>query len=226
MMRNTNTRSGSPRSAPTRGAAGFTAVEATIAVVILGVVLAVVAAATQGISGAYSRGAARQDHETRAHRLLDSIARELSSADAATLALTPLPVAADTLAYRHGVDYVAGVPVWGNTHRFELQLSPSELDDGIDNDGNGVVDDCRLVRVRDAGLPTESSVVVGRWVRELQEGELDNGIDDNGNGLVDEPGCLFSVDDDVVSIQLCLERPGPDGRPQITTVTTSVKIRN
>ena len=75
--------------------------------------------------------------------------------------------------------------------RFEFVYDPDEVDDGQDNNGNGLIDEGRIVWTRNVGAPDERSVVLCHQVREYLEGEVPNGLDDNGNGLVDEKGLSF-----------------------------------
>jgi hypothetical protein len=88
--------------------------------------------------------------------------------------------------------------------RFDYE--EGELDDGADNNGNGLVDEGCLFWTRDVGEPSEKTHVIARGVREYLEGEEPNLDDDNGNGLEDERGfCLERVGEALV-IRLTLER--------------------
>jgi hypothetical protein len=69
--------------------------------------------------------------------------------------------------------------------RIELQVLPKDCEDGLDNDGDGLVDD------QDPGCtgPADPS--------ELDAFACNNGLDDDGDGLIDmdDPGCTRPGDD-------------------------------
>lgn len=114
---------------------------------------------------------------------------------------------------------------WSAT-RVEFRLEPGEVDDGLDNDGNGLVDEGELVLVRDAGGADELEIVLANGVREHLEGELPNGVDDNDNGLVDERGITFERVGSDLRIRLTLETTGRDGRILTRTLETTAWSRN
>jgi hypothetical protein len=107
-----------------------------------------------------------------------------------------------------------------------LELETGEQDNGLDDNGNGLVDEGVIVWTENPGLVDERRVIRSHWVREYLEGELPNGLDDNGNGLRDERGLCFSIEGDVLTIRITLERRDDDGRIHTKTVQTSVRVRN
>ena len=110
--------------------------------------------------------------------------------------------------------------------RFALELAPGELDNGIDDNGNGLIDEGVLVRIENPGLANEQRSIFARGVSEYLEGETGDGTDENGNGLVDEGGLSFSRSNGSLQIALSLERIGPDGELMVRTLETSVALRN
>ena len=110
--------------------------------------------------------------------------------------------------------------------RIALEYQTGEVNDGVDNNGNGVADEGTLVLYRSWGLADQRRVVLCRWVGEYAAGETGNGADDNGNGLADERGLRFSRVGDVITISLSLERPDSNARALVRTVTTSIWLRN
>ena len=125
------------------------------------------------------------------------------------------------------IGYEAGAPILGAPTRFTLELSPSEIDNGLDDDGNGLIDERLLVRITNPGDPDEQRSVLARGVRALLEGEVDNGLDDNGNGLADEAGFALDMDGGVLSVRLSLEIVDPEGGDNIIrTLETSLTLRN
>jgi len=104
--------------------------------------------------------------------------------------------------------------------------SPRGEESFLDNNGNGLVDEGRLVLRRNPGAASEQVTVLLTGVAEFLEGEIGgNLIDDNGNGLVDEPGFCLVVGGQITA-HLTLLRPGPDGRVLARTMETSVAPRN
>ena len=106
---------------------------------------------------------------------------------------------------------------------FEYEIG--ELDDGLDNNGNGLIDEGRLVLTENAGLTNDRRVIT-RWVAELLEGELDDGLDNNGNGLVDEPGFLVERIGESLIVRVTLQKRDAEGRLMTRTARTSVRLRN
>ena len=111
-------------------------------------------------------------------------------------------------------------------NRLELRYEDDEVDDGIDNDGDGVVDEGVLVLIQDWMGPTEQEVVLCHGVREFLEGETPNMLDDNGNGLIDERGFSVDLDGENLTFRLSLERVDASGNTVIRTLESSVWLRN
>jgi hypothetical protein len=109
---------------------------------------------------------------------------------------------------------------------FSLALEDGELDDGVDNNGNGLVDERKLLMTREpeGGEPLTSALAHG--VRELAEGETANGLDDNGNGLKDEAGLSFERKNGRLIVRLSLEQRDGEGHLLVRSLQTSVRLRN
>ena len=207
-------------------AAGFTMLEAMISASLLVSLVLVVGLASDRASGAFDEGRFNQDLDMTAHRALDEIATSLEAARAQGLTPGSQPdFGSPTLTFQQVVGY-DGAPQLGPTQTIRFELEPDELDDGLDNNGNGLVDEGRAVWIEDEGNPGERTKVICRRVRRMLEGEQPNGGDDNGNDLLDEPGLSFEVDTRVVTIRLSLEGLDPRGRLVTKTVETSVRMWN
>jgi hypothetical protein len=115
---------------------------------------------------------------------------------------------------------------WNPLERLQLELRPTEQDNGVDDDGNGLVDERRVVWFTDPGAAEEREVTVCHWVSELLEGEQANGVDDNGNGLIDEPGLCVTFEDDGALVWLTLQRFDSDRRLLTRTFQRRVGFRN
>lgn len=212
--------------------AAFTAIELLIALVLLTTVMGVVIQSTERGFALFRESSIRGDTQLRASRALRRITGELLSAGAGTLNpdLEPPAVGpymgSSSLRFANAEAWAGGVTAWSSTTRLFWQIAPDELDNGVDDNGNGVADEGVLVLVRDEGLPSELSVVLASDVREYLEGELPNGLDDNGNGLTDEGGLSFSLDQRSLVVRLSLEVPDGRGGSLIRTLQSSVSLRN
>ena len=115
---------------------------------------------------------------------------------------------------------------WSNQHRLAFEYDTGEVDDGVDNDGDGLADEGNLVLRRNDGLANEVRIVLCRGVAELFEGELANGIDDNGNGVVDEAGFNVHRVGDVLTIRLTVQDALGQGVILTRSLETSSRLRN
>lgn len=210
-----------------RGAAGFSLVELLIAMVTMSVMLGAVALATLRGSDAYNTGRAAADLEARAQRAIALVVEDLRWAGRTGLNPEPLaPFGSAQLDYQSNVGFQGGAVQWGPPTRLGFEYAPGEVDDGLDNNGNGVADEGSIVLRVNPGAADEQRIVRVNWVRELLEGEVANGLDDNGNGLIDEAGLSFEVSGTTLMVRLTLERPDAEGRILTRTMTTAVNLRN
>jgi len=204
------------------GAAGFTLIEISIVSAILMIVIGSLTMMAQASDRAFSTGATIAHLESRASATMSQIIRELAIAQN-TAVLRPDGAVID---YVQAVDFVAGDPVLTLPRRLAFEYEAGEIDDGIDNNGNGLVDEGLVVLTEDVGAPTERRRVLTRWVSELLQGEIDNGIDDNGNGLIDERGFTMVQSGETITILLSLQKPGPGNRLLNRSSVTSIRLRN
>jgi len=128
--------------------------------------------------------------------------------------------------FRQAVGIAGGKIQWGENTRLGFEYAPGEVDDGVDNDGNGLVDDGVIVLTRDLGGPNQQRAVLCTGVREGVLGDPVNGLDDNANGVTDEGGFNLQRVGDAMIIRLSIEGPGLDGATIQRTGQTSVRLRN
>ncbi len=210
---------------PSARRAGFTLVEAIVTGSLLLLLLSSAVLAARGGMGAFRATRDTGDAETRVRRALDRAAFELLSAGAGELLPNPTgDFGTDTLQFRKPVGLTGTTPDWGPTMRLAFEYATGEIDDDLDNDGNGLVDDGVLVFTRDVG-GNQQRVVLCRNVAELLEGELANGADDNGNGVRDEAGFNVHRVGDVLFVRLSVQEPMETGTI-VRTLETSVRLRN
>lgn len=222
-----------------RSRRGASLLEIIISFTVVLLLVGLVAEAVTTSRGAYGQGMSSSAVEALARRTVDGMAIRVTSSSAASVAVddpTP-PTAADVITW---VDYqtvlgYAGAAVLAPQSRIQLELMPGELDDGLDNNGNGMVDECRLVFIEDV-FAGGTEVGLAAFVTRFAEGELPNGADDNGDGNVDEPGFFVTWEPVAAGatgnrggrlvLQLTLERAsGPQTRVQ-RTVRTTVRVRS
>ncbi len=204
-------------------------IEVLIAMTVLTMVLAMVGLATLSGQEAYKTGVNAAHLENQARRTLDRIANEVMEAGQQWVLPQPLPpLGSGTLNYRRNTGFGGGNIAWSTNTSIQFQYAPGELDDGLDNDGNGLVDDGVVALVQDVGGPDQQTTILTRWVAEFLQGEVPNGADDNGNGLQDEGGLSFEYDPalQMLTIRITLQRRDAEGRLATRTMQTSVRLRN
>ena len=213
-----------------RSSGGYTMVEVLVAATILALMLGAVTLVGGANDRAYQSGIALAHLEAQTDEALARIVAEIRIAELETI--TPDPTAgvgAGALQYTQAVGFTAGQVVSTPLRVLAFAYEAGELDDGIDNNGNGLVDEGRVLLTEDLGGPDERQRVLTRWVSELLEGEIQNGLDDNGNGLVDEAGFWVERDADspgTFLLRLSLHRVDSQGRLITRTAQTSTRIRN
>ena len=210
---------------------GFTIVEALLAAV-LGTILfgSIVMAVNRG-AGLFEQSVANNDVDARGARALDRIVRQFMAASANSLnpSLDTPPgvptVWTSTLDYREATGWTGSALILGQTVRVALELEEGEVDNGLDDNQNGLIDERQVVRILNPG-PNEQRTVLVNGVSACLEGELANGVDDNANGIVDERGLCFDLTGDTLNVRLSLERIGPGQRLIVRTQTASIAFRN
>jgi len=207
-------------------------IETLIAVSLSLLLLGGIVQSTNRGLAAFRSGSANNDVESRAARALNRIVGELLGASAGNVQpdLTTPPgnptVWSPAIDFRVGEERLAGAVQWSAPRRLAWVLASGELDNGVDDNGDGLADEGSIVFVVDPGTADERSVVLANGVRELLEGESFNGLDDNGNGLIDEGGLAFDLSGSVLTVRFSLERIGPDGLPIVRTQQVSIRLRN
>ncbi len=201
--------------------------------VVTGILLVLFGAIGMAVSTgtkAYEQGIAGAEVEGQARRMVERIAGELMDASRASLVFNPPRLANNSafeIRFQRGEGWAAGLQL-GPQREIRLVYAPGEANDGVDNNGNGLVDECRLeLRPDVVGAPGQA-VGWGGFVREFLQGETPNAADDNGNGVNDERGLCLTFDplSNTLTIRLTLERRRPDGALITRTVETAVLVRN
>lgn len=206
---------------------GYTLIELMVSMSLLTSLVISVFLVTQRSSDAFRTGAVAAELQSNSVRALRRVADRIQTSTEGRL--TPRlvsPFSSPSVEFQRPIGFDGETVVWGDAESIAFELDPLEADDGIDNDGDGLVDEGRIVWTENPGDPASRTV---RWVsnvRRYLEGELPNNLDDNGNGLVDEAGFAISVQGAIVTIWLTLERVESGSSTLIHTSQTSVRLRN
>jgi type II secretory pathway pseudopilin PulG len=211
-----------------RKTAGFTLIELVLSIGVMGIIITALAQVQMRSSAQSKIMQAREVAEGRARKALDRVADELTGVGRSLIfpdPSTPFGTGAMTYQRATGVSNL-GVVTWGTPSRLELQLDPRELDNGIDDDGDGLIDERQLVLTRNFGMANAQSVVLCTNIPELAPGEVVNGIDDNGNGVVDEAGFNIQRIGDLLTIRLTVQQPYSGNKIATVSLETSIVLHN
>ncbi len=205
---------------------GFTLIELMIGTTVVAGLFYAIATTSLSASNTYDETMRRARLVTKAHKVLDRISDEFVEAELTTITPALPGVGASTITYRVPGSLAGSVITWSGNRTIAFQTDAGEFDDGIDNNGDGRIDEGVVLFTIDAGLATQKQVTLCHDVRSLLGGELSNLGDDNGNLMVDERGLVFELTANVLTIRLTLEDIDEDGNTLSKTVQTSVRIRN
>jgi len=209
-------------------AGGFTLLELVIS---LGLTSVMVGAAVMiQVAGTNALQSSNQqlEAEGKARRGLDRVAQELERAIIMDVWTNFTPLAPDSpeLSYLNVGGLVDGVMVPGHATRIRLEPDPRDPNNGVDDDGDGLIDEGVVVLYRNLLEADEIRVVICSDVTEFFAGETGNGADDNGNGLTDEAGFHFEQDGDLITVRICVAGVSSEGTTVIRTAETSIRLRN
>jgi len=207
---------------------GFSLLELVVATAILSLVLGAMGIVQMRTRDASRIGAAREQLESLCRRTLDRVAEELQGVGHSLLFPDPSTnLGTGSIMYQHPTSVSAtGVVTWDTPSRLALELDADELDNGVDDDGDGLIDERRLVLTRNVGGPNTVSTTICNGIPELGEGESANGLDDNGNGIVDEAGFNVRKVGDLLTIRLTVQAPSGTGQVSSCSLQTSVVLHN
>jgi hypothetical protein len=171
---------------------------------------------------------AHSDVERRGDRALREVMDALR--DAGVHTLTPDPTSTfgtNTLTFRTPAAVSAlGDVTFGAPARIDIRLDDGELDNGVDDNGDGVIDERALVITRGIGTANQRAVTICHGIAEWSEGETPNAVDDNANGLVDESGFCVRRVGDLFFLYITLDSRTRQGERIQYTTTTALGLRN
>ena len=202
--------------------AGYTLVELLIGGFFLASMLMVAGLATERTVATFRAKRAEQETVVVGNRLLERLASELAFSARAGLAPATLTgVGSERIEYR----VATGGGAFSGLRTLELVLERGELDNDLDDDGDGLVDEHEVLFTRDVGAPEQLSVSLAGGVAEYAAGEQPNGLDDDGDGRIDERGLSFVLDGDTLALEVTLLFSS-SGSLRARTLATTVFPRN
>ena len=208
------------------GTSGTTMIEVMVSLTLLSVIGGIFFMVTDSASSALRSGVTVAELGGRAQRVLNEVCEGLkASSSDLTTPQTVTPFSGTAVDYQRaiGID-AAGDPVYGPIEHLELEAE--EAEDGVDNDGDELVDECRLVWTENPGAAGERRRVLATDVRSYLGGETFDGTDENGNGLLDERGFCLDFGAGYVTVRLTLEGRDKEGHTIVSTLERTVAFRN
>ncbi len=205
--------------------AGYTLLEMTVAVTVLGLVLGSVGV-FQNMSNDQSQSLIeRSQLEARGQRALNRVVSELTGVAQSLLVPDPNSVfgSSSIIYQRPAAVSATGVITWENPSRLMLESDPADGANGLDDDGDGLTDECRLVLLK-AG--TSVPTVLCTNISPMAGVEGANGYDEDSDGIVDETGFHVQRTGDLLRIHLSVLEARREGEPLRIDLDASVVLRN
>ena len=203
-------------------------VEMAVSVAVLGLLFGIIGVIQMRGNDASEEGLARASSEMRVRRALDQVADHLTGVGRTLLFPDPTTnfgSAVATFQHPTGVSG-AGIVLWDVPSRIEILVDTNEIDNGADDDGDGLVDERRLVFTRSVGTAAQQSVTLCHGIPELMPGETVNALDDNGNGILDEAGFNIRRVGDLLTVRLCVQQAFGEGQVATSSMETSIVLHN
>lgn len=207
--------------------AGFTTIEALLGALFLASLLLVAGLATDRCMQLFRQRRASEALSSGAHRALQRVAGELVFARRGSLQPATLETqGASSISFQRSLGVVGGEVQWGPLTTLRWESETGELDDGLDGNGNALIDEGQLVWIENEGQPEERRVVLGHGLCEFLPGETFDGLDEDGDGLIDERGLCFSITGDLLTVRVGMQARTLGEGTLTKVVETSVFIRN
>jgi len=216
------------RAAP-RTERGTTLLEVTLSLVLFTTFAGSIFMAVDASAGSYGTEATAARLDADARRAMNVLTGYLREADFASITPVGLPETASStwLDFQRPQGFQNGAVVWGPTERLALEPDPADPENGADDDGDGMIDEGRVVWIEDAALGAGLRLVVCSNVPAALAGEvLGNNQDDNGNGLIDERGFCVEFAGSRLIARLTVEEADQEGNSIRRSAARSTTPRN
>lgn len=206
---------------------GYTLLEIAISSALFGLVLLATIGASLSTKKTFDNATKLGQLDARAERALATIVDEFGTAGSTGLSPNPkLPLGSDHVTYRRPLGVVNDAIAWDVASTVQFEHTADEPDNGKDDDGDGWVDEGRVVLIERVGTAAEKRVVLATDVPELMPGETANGKDDNENDLTDEHGFALSLSGSVLTVRLALAGRDMSGVAITRVQQASIALRN
>lgn len=189
---------------------GVSLLELGLVLLLLVVILVPAAKFSADSTSAFSSLSAAMHDTSRALVVLDRINAELITGNFTTMA-PAVPTADEAIEFQKIIDVLYGAPVFGNPIHIDLVPMETNIDDGIDNDGDGLVDE-QGVRIWEdrppASVTPEAEDAASVICANVAKG-----------------GLLFDRQGAILFVNVTFQEAGTDP-PATFTLRTGVKMRN
>jgi hypothetical protein len=156
----------------------------------------------------YNESSIMTEVHTQARRIMDGAANEIQGAGLSTI--YPIPpetgTGTNTISFQIASGYSGSSIQWSDVITIAFEYAAGETDNGVDDNGNGLVDEGVVTRTVTPAVGSPTKKTLGHWVV--------------------EDGLSFNLRLDVLTITLKLRKAGYRGDPWETTLTTAVQIKN
>ena len=207
-----------------RARAGFSLLEFLIILSLIGSVAGVTLMMSRTSGSLTNQSQVTASLDQQLHRTLDRIGKKLRYASLSSL-LPASAAGSPTLTFQVPVDYSGGSVVLGPAQVIRWESAPGDTVDDLDNNGNGLVDEGRVVWLEDVSEPSRTISLSSSTAWGF-DGETPNGVDDNGNGLIDEPGLSFELNGRTLTIRMTVQGVDDSGVIHSRSRKARVSLRN
>jgi hypothetical protein len=151
----------------------------------------------------YSSGVTLATLQDQARRVVEEVANEIQQSSVSRLSPAPpaLPEYLDTMTYQTNTGYISGQIQWSTPITINFQYATGEIDDGLDNNNNGLIDEGFLTRTQNGAVQHKTY-----WVK--------------------DDGFRLSLERNKLRIYLALRNTDNKGHLLETVVETTVEIKN
>ncbi len=206
---------------------GYTIIELALSIGLLLLVVGAPVRFMETAAEAQRELDAVTDLNARASRAVERITQRLQGAAPTKVSPPGALLGSAAIDFEVAASYGPGGIGWAGLETIRVVPSPTDPNDGIDNDGDGLVDEVRVEWESNGSVH-----VLCENVSEFAAGEIPgNGLDDNGNGLSDEAGFILEWVGSLASpptrvrLYLTLAKMTPEGELLEVTIEQSIALR-
>jgi hypothetical protein len=204
------------------GEAGVSLIEIVVAVAVLVGMVGVTFGLMSRAQDLQGLELTQADLQARGRAALERMVRELRDSSRGTF--SGLVAGASSITFQRATGFDGSSVLWGPQETLEWRVSPGEIpDNGVDDNGDGLVDEGQIILTTDVGLATQRSVVLCDGVPRYAPNDVASRY-----GLAFPHGIFFLLDTTgkMLTLSLTLSRRSPRGVVASATMTTSVLLQN